>query len=223
MATVTQPISHPGSMPAADAAWAKVRAMGDIQFSPLNPPPPPPPEPPPAWLRALSAWLDKWLGPIGHWLAGHATAIEIGVLVIAVLIVGWVIWSIWNGSTRPLRTAQFADAADWRPDVAVASALLADADQLAAAGRFDEAVHLLLRRSFDDIAQTRPDWLTPASTAREIARLAPLPAAARTAFGVIAGEVERNRYALNALGHPDWTRARAAYAAFAVPQRGATA
>ena len=119
--------------------------------------------------------------------------------------------------------AEAEAAPEWRPDAAMASALLSDADLLAEAGRYDEAVHLLLRRSFDDIAQTRPDWLTPASTAREIARLAPLPAAARTAFGVIAGEVERSRYALNALGHPDWTRARAAYAAFAVPQRGATA
>lgn len=197
--------------------------MGDIQFAPLHPEPPPPPQPPPAWLRALSEWLAKWFGPIGQWLTQHWTAIEIGALMIAALIVGWVIWSIWSGRSRMARKARTADAVEWRPDAAVASALLADADQLAAAGHYDEAVHLLLRRSFDDIAQTRPDWLTPASTAREIARLAALPAAARTAFGVIAGEVERSRYALNALGHPDWARARDAYAAFAVPHRSAAA
>ena len=223
MVAVTQQVPHPGSTPAADAAWAKVRAMGDIQFTPLNPAPVPPPQPPPAWLRALSEWLAKWLGPIGQWLGGHWTAIEIGVLILGVLAVAWVIWSIWSGRSLRLRQAHSGQTTDWRPDAAVASALLADADQLAAAGQFDEAVHLLLRRSFDDIAATRPDWLTPASTAREIARLTALPGAARTAFAVIAGEVERSRYALNPLGHRDWARARDAYAAFAVPQRGALA
>ena len=78
-------------------------------------------------------------------------------------------------------------------------------------------MHLLLRRSFDDIATARPEWLTPASTAREITRIAALPGAARTAFAVIAREVERSRYALHPLAQPDWARAREAYAAFAVP------
>ena len=61
----------------------------------------------------------------------------------------------------------------------------------------------------------------PASTAREIAGLGALPQAARSAFGVIATLVERSRYALRPLGQPDWAAARAAYAGFAVPARGA--
>ena len=197
--------------------------MGDIQFAPLSPEPPPPPAPPPAWLRALSEWLAKWFGPIGQWLAQHWRAIEIGTVIVAALALAWGIWSVWQNRARKARQVDADETAHWHPGAAVASALLADADQLAAAGRFDEAVHLLLRRSFDDIAMTRPDWLTPASTAREIARLNALPGAARAAFAVIAGEVERSRYALDPLGHPDWARARAAYAAFAVPQRGVAA
>jgi len=216
MAFVTQSIPHPGATPAADAAWAKVRAMGDIQFTPLSPPPTPVQQTPP-WLRALAAWLEKWLGPVGLWLAQHWRAIEIATVVVVALVVLWVLWSVLHDRPARRRRAAAEPAPDWHPDAAMASALLADADQLAAAGRYDEAVHLLLRRSFDDIAKARPDWLTPASTAREIAGLAPLPGAARSAFAVISGEVERSRYALAHLDHPDWLRARAAYAAFAVP------
>jgi hypothetical protein len=217
MVIVTQPVPHPGSTAAADAAWTKVRAMGDIQYTPLTPAPVPVQQDP-AWLRALVAWLEKWFGPLAQWLALHWRAIELGALVIAGLVLAAVVWGVVSAPRRKARAAAVEEAQAWRPDAAVASALLADADRLAAAGRFDEAVHLLLRRSFDDIATTRPDWLTPASTAREIARLAALPAAARGAFAVIAGEVERSRYALDPLGQTDWARARDAYAAFAVPQ-----
>ena len=176
---MTQLLPHPGS--AADAAWAKVRAMGDIQFAPLSPEPPPPPAPPPAWLRALSEWLAKCFGPIGQWLAQHWRAIEIGTVIVAALALAWGIWSVWQNRARKARQVDADETAHWHPGAAVASALLADADQKAAAGRFDEAVHL------------------------------------------IAAEVERSRYALDPLGHPDWARARAAYAAFAVPQRGVAA
>ena len=97
-----------------------------------------------------------------------------------------------------------------------ALALLEDADALAAQGRFDEAVHLLLQRSVHHIASARPDWLSPSSTAREISLLPGLPAAARQAFLLITREVERSLYALRALAADDWHRARAAYAAFAL-------
>jgi hypothetical protein len=217
MSSVTQPVPHPGSTAAADAAWAKVRAMGDIQYTPLTPAPVPVQQDP-AWLRALFAWLEKWFGPLARWLVLHWRAIEVGALVVLALVLVWIVWSLVSAPRRRARAAAADEAAAaWQPDAATASALLADADRLAAAGRFDEAVHLLLRRSFDDIAANRPDWLTPASTAREIARLSALPAAARSAFAVIAGEVERSRYALDRLGQSDWARARDAYAAFAVP------
>jgi hypothetical protein len=193
--------------------------MGDIQFTPLTPAPKPVTETP-HWLRALVEWISARMAPLGHWLATHARLLEIGALVLVAGLIGWMIWGSVRGFRRAPRNSASADDTIWRPDAAMAAALLSDADRLAAQGRFDEAVHLLLRRSFDDIAATRPDWLTPASTAREISRLTALPAAARAAFGVIAREVERSRYALHPLGNPDWTRARDAYATFAVPSRG---
>lgn len=196
--------------------------MSDIQFTPLHPRPVPVSKTP-QWVIDLAEWLGRHMAPIDRWLVTHWRAIEYTVLGVVGLSLAWLIWTMVRGWLRTRRGPVAAVVDEWRPDAVMAKALLADADRLAAEGRFDEAVHLLLRRSFDDIADTRPDWLTPASTAREIARLAALPAAARSAFGVIAGEVERSRYALSPLGPPDWTRARAAYADFAVPRRGAAA
>jgi len=200
---------------AGEAAWAKARAMGDIQFSPLNPVVTPPAQSP-QWLIRTLRWLAERFAPIGEWLGNHARAIEIGAVVLVVVFGCWFAWQIFR--ERPKRAKPAPTEPSWAPDLARASALLADADALAAAGQFDAAVHLLLRRSFDDIAIARPEWLTPASTAREITRIAALPGAARTAFAVIAREVERSRYALHPLGPPDWIRARDAYAAFAVPR-----
>ncbi|PKP64950.1 MAG: hypothetical protein CVT87_01935, partial [Alphaproteobacteria bacterium HGW-Alphaproteobacteria-9] len=79
-----------------------------------------------------------------------------------------------------------------------------------------EATHLLLLRSVGHIADARPDWVDPSSTARELAALPALPDAARTAFGVIAERVERSLFALRRLDRPDWEAARAAYAEFAL-------
>ena len=100
-----------------------------------------------------------------------------------------------------------------------ALALLEDADRLAAEGRFDEATHLLLKRSVGQIAAARPDLLEPSSTAREIAELPALSEAARGAFALIAGRVERSLFALRRLSVDDWDAARAAYADFALAAR----
>lgn len=51
---------------------------------------------------------------------------------------------------------------DWRPPEKAARALLGDADELAARGRFAEAAHLLLYRSIDDILRWQPNLLRPA-------------------------------------------------------------
>src|SRR5690606_442515 len=101
-------------------------------------------------------------------------------------------------------------------DTQEALALLEDADRLAAEGRYDEAAHLLLRRSVGQIAAARPGLLDPSNTAREIAALPALPDTARRAFAIIAGRVEASLFALRALSADDWRAARAAYADFAL-------
>lgn len=190
-----------------------MRGAGDIQFAPVQPPAPPRP---PDWLLEFGRWLEQVLGPLGKMLGVSWPVFEkilIGLAVIGVLVL---LWAVLAPLLARLRAPKGVPEPEWVPDRAEAVALLDDADRLAAAGRFDEATHLLLRRSVGQIAAARPDWLGPASTAREIAGIAALPAAARAAFGAIAARVERSRYALRPLAAADWLAARAAYADFAL-------
>jgi hypothetical protein len=205
-----------------------MRAGGDLQFAPV---PPQPVKPPPEWLRSFDRWLVNVFKPLARgldWIVETifkplAQALHvswpvmkwllIAAAVIALALLGWRL-VVWLRAKFPARKP--ATAAEWAPDRAEAAALLEDADRLAAQGRYDEAAHLLLRRSCNQIQGAHPDWLHPASTAREIAAMTRLPEQARTAFAVIADRVEASRYALRALIEADWHAARAAYAQFAL-------
>lgn len=188
--------------------------MRDIQYAPL-PPYKVPKSDPPEWLTAIMRFLMKVFEPLGRWLGSGWSLVEIVLVILAVIGALWIIWTLLQ---RWRLTRALAVPATAAPviDRAAALALLEDADALAAEGRFDEAVHLLLRRSVHHIAAARPDWLSPSSTAREISLIPGLPTAARQAFALIAREVEHSLYALRALAADDWHRAREAYAAFAL-------
>ena len=217
--------SHPVSTPAiqgAEAAqgaardWQAVRDSAAIQFQPTPPPPEVPPAPPPDWLKALGEALGNILGPIGNALGLSVPVLQWVVLGIAALAVLYALYRIVRGVIERPRAAKAEAEAEWIPERGEALALLDDADRLAAEARFDEAVRLLLRRSVQQIASARPDWVHPASTAREIAGIEALPGGARRAFAVIAGRVERSLFALMPLGAEDWLAARSAYAQFAL-------
>lgn len=208
-----------------------MRGMSDIQFAPVADKQPQPPVWP-EWLKALGRWLADLLAPVGRlldWIFGgllrsiglHGNAIEIALVVAALVGVLWIAWMLVRPWLAARRASLHDKAQDWSPEREAALALLEDADRLAAEGRFGEAAHLLLQRSVAHIAAARPEWLSPSSTAREIGRIEPLPGRARTAFGVIATEVERSLFALRGLSADDWTRARAAYADFALADLGA--
>jgi len=209
-----------GAQSAASPAWRSVRGMQDIQFAPLPADPPKPPPEPPAWLHWLDSffrWLSELFRPLGKLLGANWSGIEVLLIVLAALAAAWIAWSLlwplWRD--RKGKSAPEAEAG-WVPARDAALALLEDADRLAAEGRFGEAAHLLLQRSVHHIADARPDWLSPSSTAREIGRIDGLPGRAREAFGVIAREVERSLFGLRGLAADDWQRARAAYADFAL-------
>jgi hypothetical protein len=199
----------------SDAArdWEAVRAASDIQYAPVQLPPPPKP---PEWLLSLGQFLERVFGPIGRWLGISWPVFE--KILLALLVLGLLVlaWALLAPLLRKVRQPRAEAAPQWTPERDDALALLSEADRLAAAGQFDEATHLLLRRSVGQIAAARPDWVPPATTAREIAGLLSLPAAARLTFKVIAERVERSRYALRALAAEDWQAARQAYADFAL-------
>ena len=208
-----------GAEAAQDAAqaWQRVHADPSIQYAPVNVPPVVPPEVP-GWLESLGRFLRSIVEPIGRALGMSWPVLQWVMLGLLVVFLLYVIWRLidsarqnWGSNAR-----EAAVAPEWRPDQAEALALLEDADQLAAEGRFDEATHLLLRRSVQQIASARPQWVRRASTAREIAAIAALPDKARTAFALIAGRVERSLFALRSLDSGDWQAARSAYAEFAL-------
>lgn len=170
-----------------------------------------PPKPPPGWLRPLAEFLE-FLAPafqIVFW-AGLAA------IVLAIL------WFIARELIRirlPAKTDKGVPEDDgWRPTPAAALALLSEVDALAAQGRFDEAVHLLLLRSISDIDGRLPNIVRPALTARDIERLTRLPAAARPAFAHIARVVESSLFGGRPVDRAAFTDCRQAYEAFAFPQ-----
>jgi len=189
-------------------AHAKLRARPDIQF---DFPPSQHPSPPPAWLKWLSRQLDLTMpsGSLLFWVL-------IGVIaaLILYLVARWL--SRLEGRTRVEPEAE-ADIATWRPEEKAARALLAEADAMAEAGNFGEALHLLLQRGLEDIVRRRPRLLRPALTSREIAALEALPRLVRSTFATMAAAVERSLFAGRTIGRATWEEARAAYTEFALP------
>jgi len=206
-----------GDPNAVDAAHRAVRGDSSIQFDlpwyqadPVNPPP--------RWLidlfKALGRFVD-WVG--GGWYV--LMWIAIAAVVIAILLALFPAAREWLAA-RLLRRAEPApEAPRWAPEAGAARALLDEADRLAAAGRYAEAVRLILHRSIEDIEKWRGDSLRPSLTSRDIAAFESLPDAARAVFRRIVADVERSLFGGSALGEPDWTRARADYAGFALGRR----
>jgi hypothetical protein len=108
-------------------------------------------------------------------------------------------------------------------EASAARARLADADALAAEGRYAEAVHLLLYRSVDDIAAKRPGLVKPALTSRDLAGSRDLPQVPRGAFARIARAVEVSLFGGQPVDADVWGECRAAYAELTVPRAWAAA
>ena len=168
---------------------------------------PPPPPKPPAWLEPLMKVLVS-LGPVlGYVFWG---GLAVGAALIIYFIAREFVPERWLRKPR----ASLA-VADWRPDAGEARALLEDADRLAADGRFEAAIHILLFRSIDDLAARRPGAVRPALTSRDIAGLDVLPNEARAAFGRLAEAVERTFFGGRPAQADAYGAARQDYEAFA--------
>lgn len=215
----TKPPVIDGASAARDTArdWQAVHGDPSIQFAPVNVNVPPPETP--GWMKAIGEVLKFIFEPIGKALGLSWPVLQwvlVGLVVLMVLYaVARFLEPALQGRLRRPKVAAVADLG-WIPDQGEALALLEDADRLAGEGKFDEATHLLLRRSVQHIAAARPAWVQKASTAREIAALGGLSDGARSTFGLIATRVERSLFALRILGVEDWLAAREAYARFAL-------
>ncbi|KTE15978.1 DUF4129 domain-containing protein [Sphingopyxis sp. H115] len=204
-----------------DPAYSQTIAGGEIQTG--FPPPPPPPDVP-EWLKSLT----EAIGSFFRWSAPVATPLLwIAVTIIALLLLYFFVpgFARWIDALRFRRKAEGDEEPDGvgLAEAGAARALLAEADALAAEGRFAEAVHLLLYRSVEDIEGRRPGLVKPAMTSRELAEARDLPSVARDAFSRIARAVEISLFGGRAIDSGAWSQCRAAYAEMTVPQNWARA
>jgi len=186
----------------AAAHRALLRAR-DIQFDFAGAPPRPPP---PSWVEDLLRALQA-VAPAFKYLFW-------GGLIAGGALILWLVVRELAPWVRRRRSSPPADA-DWRPEPAAAQALLEDADRLAQAGRFEDAIHLLLFRSIDELAGRRPGLVRPALTSRDIAALPAIPEAPRSAFARLAQAVERSFFGGRPADAAAFGEARQAYQAFA--------
>lgn len=203
------PFGDPAS---ADAAHRALKGDASIQFE--FPWLIPEQNQMPEWLRDLF----RALGNFVEWVGGGWTVLMWIAIVLVAIALAFAIFPPLRAwlANRFVARAEAGTTPGWTPEASIARALLVEADALAAAGNYDEAVRLLLHRSVEDIERWRGDPLRPSWTSRDIARIEALPDAARTVFGRIVADVERSLFAGHPLGQADWTRARADYAGFAL-------
>jgi hypothetical protein len=191
---------------AAHAALLRTPGL-QLHFEKIAAPPP------------LPGWFDPLLRAIFAALPVLKVVFWLGLATAAALVVWLLIRDL--PLARRHRQGRAAAPADWRPEAQAARELLADADRLAAEGRFDEAVHLILFRSIDDIAGKRPGAVRPALTSRDLVETAPLSEAGRGAFRVIAEVVERSFFGGRPTDAAAFARCRREYEAFALAEGAA--
>ena len=205
----------PPSQAALRAAQQQMMRDPTLQFSFGKAAPPP--------VTHLPKWLEAILNAIAEVLRAIAPALGwvfIGGLVLALLVVLFFIGRELVRTRWPERFKRKPAAskpAEWRPEAAVARALLEEADKLAAAGHYGEAVRLILHKSIEDIEGRRPRLVRPAYTAREIGRLSDIPDNARNVFVGIAGVVEKSFFGGEPLDAHGFSACRKAYETFAFP------
>ncbi|MBO9557164.1 MAG: hypothetical protein J7515_01085 [Caulobacter sp.] len=179
----------------------------DLQFEPTAAPKPPNI---PDWLLAIGKALAALAPYLAYVFWG---CLILGAALILYFVARELIATRWPGFKADKGPKLQDDG--WRPTAAKARTLLEDADKLAAAGRFAEAVHLILFRSIEDIEGKRPDLIKPALTSRDIAELDGVPERVRRTFSDIARVVERSFFGGRPVGADEFATCRQAYESFA--------
>lgn len=94
------------------------------------------------------------------------------------------------------------------------------ADQLAAEGKFAEAIHALLQQTLGELVVVAKHKISDAATSREIARQLTLAPAAGQALAALIAAVERTHFGDEVPAHGDYAQCRATFDVFAQTYRG---
>lgn len=167
--------------------------------------------------RAQRNWLDDLFAGLQPFFeAVFWGALALGGLALLAFVIREV--SVARRDAAPKAKDTDLQTSDFRPEAGKARALLAEADRLAAEGRYDEAVRTLLHRSIEDIEERVPNSIRKAQTSREIARMAQLPEPVREAFAPITRAVEDSWFGGRPINAARYQTCRKAYADFALAE-----
>jgi hypothetical protein len=156
------------------------------------------------YQRALPDLQSFSLGSLGP-LAGLVRALLWAALAVAVALAALWLWRRLSGRARDALV---------EPDPAAAPLLvpLGDAERLARAGRYGEAIHALLLETL--AALSRAARLAPSFTSREIVARVPLPPRAREALAGLVEAVEISRFGGAQAGEGEYRACLARFHAF---------
>lgn len=163
----------------------------------------------PEWLRRI---LESEL--VASLAEGLIVFLQIAFWLGLVILVGvlcLVIYRVVKSRMGNKETRTAPNGKAYAPSARVIRDLLNEADALAGRLDYAGAARLLLQRSIEDVAQSRPGLVSRSMTAREIGALDILTEATRDAYGFIANIVERAHYAGLPIDSHDYQQARLRY------------
>jgi hypothetical protein len=137
------------------------------------------------------------------------------IWVVVAIAVGILLYALrdlipaWRSASGNAWTQEEGTPADGRPgDQAL---ILEEADELAAAGRFVEAMHVLLLQGLAHMRQRLEHQFSDSLTSREILHTTRLPEAARAALRDVVDRVELSYFGKRPAALPDYTACRESF------------
>lgn len=156
-------------------------------------------------LESAEATLDpivallRWLG-LGGVAAQLVRLVGVGVAVLAVLLfAAWLARRLTEGGDS-------GSSSEGVSTPTLDAGPLLDAEALAAQGRYGEAIHLLLLRTFEVLARRMGSRLAPGMTAREAVARLTLPGSARPALAELVDAAETTTFAGRSASESDYLR-----------------
>jgi hypothetical protein len=137
------------------------------------------------------------------------------LLVLAVLALAALAeWLVSRRRSRPAAPAAGRPAAT-PDDTAGTRAVLGDAERLARAGRFADAIHALLLHALAELGRRAGSpAASPAATSREVLRAVPAASEAKAALAPLVGAVERVHFGREPAGLDDYAACAAHFRRF---------
>jgi hypothetical protein len=142
---------------------------------------------------------------------GLASFLLWGGVIAGVAMIAFAMKDSLPGFDRSRRLAAPDNVADARAKADAMSAAQIEADDLAAQGRYAEAMHVLLLRALAELRERLQVSFADSLTSREILRRAPLESAAKQAFAHIIGDVELTHFGDALAARDDYLNCRGQY------------